>query len=282
MIATVVLAAGRSERFGSPKLLAEWWGRPLVERALEIAPPGLKVAVVGTHTAKLLPVFQAHGFQCIRNPKPAQGQSSSLRLALDVMPAEVDAVLVLLGDAPAVPPAVIERMLTAYRRLNCAVTSSYEDRTAPPVIIPRADWDKIAATGDSPGAALDPVAIDMSDLLDGGEDVDTPEDLFALSARRAGVDLLEPADQAALDARLDDPEPFAVRLRRRNTAGSERLAVTPLALEKLAIEHFRGTEVIARVGDEYVSSGWPGSERAARARAARPSPNRPRASAAAS
>ena len=102
MIATVVLAAGRSERFGSPKLLAEWWGRPLVERALEIAPPGLKVAVISTPTAKLLPLFQAHGFQCIRNPKPAQGQSSSLRLALDVMPAEVEAVLVLLGDAPAV------------------------------------------------------------------------------------------------------------------------------------------------------------------------------------
>ena len=64
MIATVVLAAGRSERFGSPKLLAEWWGRPLVERALEIAPPGLKVAVISTPTAKLLPLFQAHGFQC--------------------------------------------------------------------------------------------------------------------------------------------------------------------------------------------------------------------------
>ena len=75
MIATVVLAAGRSERFGSPKLLAEWWGRPLVERALEIAPPGLKVAVISTPTAKLLPLFQAHGFQCIRNPKPAHPES---------------------------------------------------------------------------------------------------------------------------------------------------------------------------------------------------------------
>ena len=74
MIATVVLAAGRSERFGTPKLLAEWWGRPLVERALEIAPAGPRIAVVGTHTAKLLPLFQAHGFQCVRNPKPAQGQ----------------------------------------------------------------------------------------------------------------------------------------------------------------------------------------------------------------
>ncbi len=253
MIATVVLAAGRSERFGSPKLLAEWWGRPLVERALEIAPPGPRVAVVGTHTAKLLPLFQAHGFQCVRNPKPAQGQSSSLRLALDVMPAQVDAVLVLLGDAPAVPPVVVDRILTEYRRLNCAVTAEFGDRTAPPIVIPRADWDKIAATGDNPGQALEPVAIDMSDLLEGDEDVDTPEDLFALAARRARVELLEPADQSILDARLDDPDPFAVRLRRRNTAGSERLAVTPLALEKLAIEHFRGTEVIARVGDEYVA-----------------------------
>ena len=252
MIATVVLAAGRSERFGSPKLLAEWWGRPLVERALEIAPPGLKVAVISTPTAKLLPLFQAHGFQCIRNPKPAQGQSSSLRLALDVMPAEVEAVLVLLGDAPAVPTTVVDRVLTAYRRLNCAVTASYEDRTAPPVVIPRADWDRIAATGDRPGEALDPQPIDMSDLLSGGEDVDTPEDLFRLAALRAGVELIEPMNTSELDSRLDDPEPFAVRLRRRNSATAERPSVTPLALEKLAIEHFRGTEVIARVGDEYV------------------------------
>ena len=67
------------------------------------------------------------------------------------------------------------------------------------------------------------------------------------------VELLDPADRAELDARLDDPAPFAVRLRRRSTAGAERLAVTPLALEKLAIEHFRGMEPIARVGDEYVA-----------------------------
>lgn len=252
MIATVVLAAGRSERFGSPKLLAEWWGRPLVERALEIAPPGLRVAVISTPTAKLMPLFQAHGFQCIRNPRPAQGQSSSLRLALDAMPAEVEAVLVLLGDAPAVPPLVVDRIITAYRRVNRAVTAKYDDRTAPPVVIPRADWDRIAAKGDNPGAVLDPLPIDMSDLLSGGEDVDTPDDLFRLAAHRAGVELLEPLETAELDARLDNPLPFAVRLRRRASATAERPTVTPAGLEKLAIEHFRGTEVIARVGDEYV------------------------------
>jgi molybdenum cofactor cytidylyltransferase len=254
MIATVVLAAGRSERFGSPKLLAEWWGRPLVEHALTIAPPGgIKVAVLGSATVKLRPLFLAHGFQCIRNPRPARGQASSLRLALDAMPEQVEAVLVLLGDAAAVPAPVVERVLTAYRTADRAVSAAYDGRNAPPVVIPRADWDRIPAEGDKPGEALDPLPVDVTDLIAGGEDVDTPDDLFALAARRAGVTLLEPATTEEVSARLEDAAPFAVRLRRRSHANDSRPALSPQRLETEAIEHGRGCAVIARVGDEYAA-----------------------------
>ena len=254
MIATVVLAAGRSERFGSPKLLAEWWGRPLVEHALTIAPAeGVKVAVLGSATTKLRPLVLAHGFQCIRNARPARGQSSSLRLALDAMPPQVEAVLVLLGDAAAVPAPVVERVLTAYRTADRAVSAAYDGRTAPPVVIPRSDWDRIPAEGDKPGEDLDPLPVDVTDLIAGGEDVDTPDDLFALAARRAGVTLLEPAMVEEVKSRLGDPAPFAVRLRRRSSANDSRPAISPQRLSADAIEHGRGCAVIARVGDEYAA-----------------------------
>ena len=59
-LGTIVLAAGGATRFGSPKLLAEWWGRPLVEWALRTAPDdGPRIAVVGKETATLRPLFAA-------------------------------------------------------------------------------------------------------------------------------------------------------------------------------------------------------------------------------
>ena len=61
-----------------------------------------------------------------------------------------------------------------------------------------------------------------------------------------------------------------VALRRRNSATAERPSVTPLALEKLAIEHFRGTEVIARVAEvQRDLFGNPGAAHPCGQRAAR-------------
>ena len=55
------------------------------------------------------------------------------------------------------------------------------------------------------------------------------------------VQALLPKGQGDLGPKLRSNERFE--------QASERLAVTPLALEKLANEHFRGTEVIARVAE---------------------------------
>ena len=186
LIATIVLAAGAASRFGSPKLFAEWWGRPLVEHALDVAPDdGPRVAVVGRETVRLRPLFAAHGFATVVNPRPSRGLASSLRTGLEVMPAEVEAALVLLGDAPVVPPAAIDRVLTAYRRENRAVGASYEGQRGHPVLLPRDTWERLPKTGERAGATIDFVPVECGDLAEGAADVDTPDDLFEIAARRA-------------------------------------------------------------------------------------------------
>jgi CTP:molybdopterin cytidylyltransferase MocA len=245
VIGTVVLAAGGATRFGSPKLLAEWWGRPLVEWALRSAPDdGPRVAVVGRETVKLRPLFARYGFAVVRNSRPSSGLASSLRTGLDRMPEAVEAALVLLGDSPDIPTAVIERLRTAYRRENGTVAAAYDGVRGHPVILPRAVWDEVPRTGDRAGAVLHATLEECSDLAPGSADVDTPDDLFALAARRSNAELLRVSEPAAVEERLADPSQFAVRA---DDAGSLDVGT----LREAALRHGRMIQVIARVGTEY-------------------------------
>lgn len=254
---TIVLAAGGATRFGSPKLLAQWWGRPLVEWALRTAPAdGPRIAVVGKETATLRPLFAHYGFAMVRNPRPSDGLASSLAVGLARMPADVEAALVLLGDAPDIPASVIDRVRTAYRREDRAVAAAYDDVRGHPVILPRADWDLLPTTGERAGASIDAVLVECGDLAAGSADVDTPADLFALAARRSNAEFLDGvATLKDLDARLADPAPFVFKSvdgeKTRREGG--RSLVPVVALRERALKRGRMISVIASVGPEYAA-----------------------------
>ena len=246
MIATIVLAAGGATRFGSPKLLAEWWGRPLVEWTLRSAPDdGPRIAVVGRETLKLRPLFAQHGFSVVRNVRPSDGLASSLRVGLAHVPRECDAALILLGDAPDLPVSVIERVSTAYRRENVAVAAAYDGERGHPVVLPRAVWGQIPATGERAGATIDAALIECGDLAPGSDDVDTPADLFRLAARRAGCELT--TDLGEVEARMADPARFIVQ------TTDDPAGVPVLDLRERAISHGRMIQVVARVGTDYAA-----------------------------
>jgi len=254
---TIVLAAGGATRFGSPKLLAEWWGRPLVEWALRTAPDdGPRIAVVGKETATLRPLFAHYGFAMVRNPRPSAGLASSLAVGLQRMPDEVGAALVLLGDAPDIPASVIERVRTAYRRENRAVAAAYDDVRGHPVVLPRSDWAAIPQTGERAGATIDAALVECGDLAAGSADVDTPDDLFAVAARRTNTELLDGvATLKDLDTRLADPAPFVLRSedgdRTRRVGG--RTLVPVVVLRERALKRGRMISVISRVGPSYAA-----------------------------
>ena len=184
----VVLAAGASRRFGAPKMLAPLGGRPVLQHVLDaLAGAGLVdvVVVLGDQAAAIRAAVSWRSERIELNPRPTDGLSSSLRIGLDVAAEDrtIDAVLVLLGDQPAVRPAVISAVLAAAETSpQPIVRVRYADDDAPnPVLVRRAAW--VLAAGLSGDRGLGPLLIEHPDLVTevalpgDNPDIDTPEDL---------------------------------------------------------------------------------------------------------
>lgn len=141
-VAAVVLAAGRSTRMGSNKLLAPFGDAPLLCRMLDavLASQARPVVVVTGHEAEAVraaigerPVTIAH------NPDYASGMASSLKAGLAAVDDPVDGAIVCLGDMPLVGAAHINRLIAAFNptegRTICLPVR--EGRRGNPVLIGR-------------------------------------------------------------------------------------------------------------------------------------------------
>jgi molybdenum cofactor cytidylyltransferase len=187
-VLAVVLAAGASRRFGSPKLLATLAGRPILGHVLDaVAEAGLVdvVVVLGDEAAATERALTWRIERIAVNPRPKDGLSSSLRIGLDVAAEDrtVDAVLVLLGDQPCVRPDVIRAVIAAAETSpQPIIRVRYADDEAPnPVLVRRAAW--ALAAGLSGDRGLGPLLAERPDLVaevaaaGANPDIDTPEDL---------------------------------------------------------------------------------------------------------
>jgi CTP:molybdopterin cytidylyltransferase MocA len=119
-IGAVLLAAGAGTRMGGrPKALLQLGGVPLVLRQL-IALSGAGVdeltIVLGHHAASILPVIEPFPVTLVHNPRPEEGQVSSLRLGLAALNPNIDAVLVALADQPLIDVQDITAVIGAFKR----------------------------------------------------------------------------------------------------------------------------------------------------------------------
>lgn len=196
-IAALVLAAGRSTRMGGPnKLLLEVAGRPMVAhavaavRASKAAPV---VVVTGYQAEAVANAVTGFGVTLAHNGAYEQGISTSLKAGLAALPADVDGVIVCLGDMPGVGPDHIDRLIAAFdpdeRRAICVPV--VDGKRGNPVLWARAFFEDMAAVKGDVGARhliganeekLCEVAVDDDAVL---RDVDTPDMFAALTARVA-------------------------------------------------------------------------------------------------
>lgn len=188
-VAAIVLAAGESRRYGSPKQLAMHEGRTLLEHVLgRAAEAGLEpvVAVVPVWLSRPRSM-DAPALRWVRNPYPERGLSHSLRLGIEAVPESSSAALILLGDQPTVPIATLRAVLAGRGQRPITVARAF-GLQAPPVLLERSAFDLVRqASGD---IGLRSVLADRPELVcavevgDHPPDVDTPADLEALDAGR--------------------------------------------------------------------------------------------------
>jgi molybdenum cofactor cytidylyltransferase len=182
-VAAVILAAGESRRFGSPKQLAQLNGRTLLEHVLVRAiGAGLDpiVAVVPTWLAPRTPSKES--ILWVGNPHPERGISESLQLGFAALPASVEAAVILLGDQPTLPASSITAIL-ARRGERPVIAGRNRGHATPPVLIERSHFGMVEeAIGDRGLRDLLNVRPDWVTAVElpSTDDVDTPEQLRAL------------------------------------------------------------------------------------------------------
>ncbi|HXY84618.1 MAG TPA: nucleotidyltransferase family protein [Gaiellaceae bacterium] len=164
MIVGLVLAAGASTRFGSPKqhVLLE----PVLARARASALDDV-VVVLGAHEIET----SARTVTC---PDWERGPGASLACGLASLGDDVEAAVVVLGDGPHLDPRAIDRVIAAWRDTGePRLAATYRGVRLHPVLLARSAWGEIPAGGlrDTPAVAV------PCDDLDPPGDVDFADDL---------------------------------------------------------------------------------------------------------
>jgi molybdenum cofactor cytidylyltransferase len=187
-VAAIILAAGQSRRMGGPnKLLARFGGEPLVRRVAEraLASKAEPVIVVTGHkAAEVSAALAGLDVRIVHNPDFAEGLATSLKAGLQAVPEEAGGALVLLADMPEITPAVIDRLIVAFRARPepAIVLPTIVGKRGNPVLWSRAFFPELmTVTGDT-GArhilARHEEAVERVEIgAAAGVDVDTPEAL---------------------------------------------------------------------------------------------------------
>ena len=188
-VAAVVLAAGKSTRMGSNKLLADAGNATLLNRVISMLKNSAidDVVVVTGHEAEAVRASLPEGVRSVHNARYAEGLSTSVAAGLKAA-GEVDAALVCLGDMPLVDAASINKLIAAFNptehRSICIPT--FEGKRGNPVLWGRKHFAALSSiTGDKGGRTiideLTEEVVDVPVASDGVlRDADTPEALAAI------------------------------------------------------------------------------------------------------
>ncbi len=190
-IGAIILAAGKSERFGGPKVLQRFHGIPFltcIMRSLHQAGVERIILVLGHQADKLIPqLSEAENVQVVINKMYKEGQFSSLQSGIQFIDCSLSGVLLCLIDQPHLHPPIYQSIIRNAQALPKKILlPTYKCRGGHPVYLP--SWIFPEITAQPPTISLRdlfsrfPDEIVRIEVDDPGilEDIDTRADLNRL------------------------------------------------------------------------------------------------------
>jgi molybdenum cofactor cytidylyltransferase len=190
-VAAILLAAGKSARMGSNKMLADFNGKPMVrataEQILKSSIDEL-VTVTGNQSAEVEQALSGLKLRTVHNEHFAEGLSTSLRCGLESVAENADAVIIFLGDMPLIEPQLIDRLIAAFNPVEhrTIIVPTHKDQLGNPVLWGKEHFMRLMALEGDRGARalIDRFKSDAVEIESASDsilrDADTPEQLQSL------------------------------------------------------------------------------------------------------
>ena len=147
-VSGLILAAGASSRLGQPKQLLPFKGTTLlgwvVEQFESCTPLNEVVVVLGATAEEVRKQVQFGRAKVVVNPATGQGCSASYRVGIGASDPRSDALVVLLGDQPAVNSQIVEKVISAWQKNDeKIVLASYRGRRGHPMLFSKELFDQM-------------------------------------------------------------------------------------------------------------------------------------------
>jgi len=186
MIYAIILAAGRSQRMGTQKLLLPLARKPVITRIVdELQACQLQelLVVVGRDGRRIRKALAGRSVRFLSNPEAEGDMLSSIRCGLRAMPAGGSGFLVVLGDQPNVTAELVGMLIAGFTRSGSGiVVPTHRGHRAHPVLLAARFRDELMSGYEGVGLRgllnahpneVYPVEIANGALL---RDMDKPED----------------------------------------------------------------------------------------------------------
>lgn len=138
-VLAIILAAGKSVRFGKQKLLQPFFGSPLILRTIR---PFLDfqlidevIVVVGFRKDEMIEVLKPYAVRIVVNEDYERGLSSSILAALPFV-GDDDEVFIHLGDKPFVKASLLKDLIGSIEEKgNHIIVPTYKGNLGHPVLV---------------------------------------------------------------------------------------------------------------------------------------------------